>query len=184
MFDWKIMAASFAALLVVSSVLVGGFGFNDILGQLQDWMGDSPLDGLISAPNLGGGNNPASVTFFPDSFSMEVSGASFDAGGSSLSSFTGAVSANMSSDQLNLQQADTDLIITAPLTRTVIEDASIASVSLEKTKFTVKSDALETSGDGVSLELRGFTGKVTLTPDSVLLDGNFTSVRGNGKGII
>ena len=53
MFDWKILAASFAALLVVSSVLVGGFGFTDILGTLSDWMGESPLSGLVTAPSRG-----------------------------------------------------------------------------------------------------------------------------------
>jgi hypothetical protein len=182
MLDWKILAASFAALLVVSSVLVGGFGFQDILEKVNEWMGDSPLSGLMTAPAAG--SRQASVTFYPDSFELSLDDASFTAGDARFKAFTGKLVANLTSDEIELIQGDTDFRATLPLTTASLEDISIPKISLEKTSFSVSSRSLETSGQGVPLEVLNFHGDVTITGDHVLLDGNVTSVTGNGKEIV
>ena len=181
MFDWKILAASFAALLVVSSVLVGGFGFQDILGKLNEWMGDSPLSGLVTSPTRG--TKQVSVTFYPESFQLSVNNAAFSSGDSEFRSFTGTLDANLTSDEIILTQ-DSGFSATLPLTSTSLSSASISSISLEKTSFSVTSQSLETSGQDVSLEIVGFSGDVTITSEHVQLNGNVTSLTGNGKEIV
>ncbi len=50
MLDWKIMGAAFAALLIVSAVVVGGtggFGVTDIFDRLMDWLKSSPYGGFF-----------------------------------------------------------------------------------------------------------------------------------------
>jgi hypothetical protein len=182
MFDWKILAASFAALLVVSSVLVGGFGFGDVLDTLRDWLGDVPFEGLVSSPLSS--SRQASVEFYPDSFELSLEGASFSMGSASFADFSGTLSANLTGDTLELSPADSDFRATLAITETTIEGVSLASLLLEDTEFHVKSNSLETSGQNASLEVSGFSGDVTITGGSVLLDGNFSSVKGNGKSLI
>jgi hypothetical protein len=176
------MAASFAALLVVSSVLVGGFGFQDILEKVNDWMGDSPLSGLVTSPKTG--TKQASVTFYPDFFELSVESASFTAGAAQFKAFTGKIVANLTSDEIELVQSDSNFRATLPLTSASLEDIPIGRVSLEKTTFSVTSRSLETSGQGVPLEIAGFSGDVTITSEQVELNGNFTSITGNGKEIV
>lgn len=181
MFDWKILAASFAALLVVSSVLVGGFGFSDILGKVNEWMGDSPLEGFVTAPSLS--STPASLTFHPEAFALAVESTDFSSGDLELTSFTGKIKANLTSGELTLIQ-EGGFRATLPLTETTIPKVSLDSLSLESATFSVTSDSLETSGQDVSLEFTGFSGDVTMAPTHITLDGNFTSIVGNGKEII
>jgi hypothetical protein len=181
MLDWKILAASFAALLVVSSVLVGGFGFQDILSKINDWMGDSPLSGLVTAPKLG--SKQASITFFPKDFELTLDKASFTAGAVEFKAFTGTLKANLTSDELDLIQ-EGGFRATLPLTSASIEGIPISKISLEETSFSVTSKSLETSGQGVPLEIVGFSGDVTITSEHIELNGNVTSITGNGKDIV
>ena len=182
MFDWKILAASFAALLVVSSVLVGGFGFTDILDKLNEWMGDSPLSGLVTAPSVG--SKEATITLHTDSFRISVNQASFTSGESEFTSFTGDVNANLTADTINLVQKDSKFSATLPLAKTILEKVSIAKFSMDETSFSVSSRSLETSGKDVSLEIVGFIGDVTITSEYITLEGNVTSITGNEKVIV
>jgi hypothetical protein len=182
MLDWKILAASFAALLVVSSVLVGGFGFSDILEKLSGWMGDSPLGGLVSAPvrNL----KSANVTFYPQSFELALESSSFAAGGAAFTDFSGTCIANLSSDELLFTQKDSDLKVSLPLTEITFEGISLGKLSLEGTDFLVTSNSLDTSGQDATLEVLDFSGRITITSKLVRMEGNVTSVKGNGKEIV
>jgi hypothetical protein len=182
MFDWKILAASFAALLVVSSVLIGGFGFTDILGTLSDWMGDSPLSGLVTSPVRS--SKEVVVTFQVPSFEASLDSADFEVDDAEFRGFSGTVTANFTSDEIMLAQKDTGFTVLLPLTDITIDDVSMPRLSLEETSFSVVSKSLETSGQNVSLEVTGFSGTLTLTREHVLLDGNVTSVVGNSKDIV
>lgn len=182
MFDWKILAASFAALLVVSSVLVGGFGFGDVLDTLKDWLGDVPFEGFVSSPLSS--PKQASVEFSPEFFELPVDGASFSMGSASFTDFSGTLSANLTSDTLDLSPTDSDFKVTLAITEATIEDVSLGHLLLEDTEFQIISNSLETSGQNASLEISDFTGHLTIRTDSILLDGNFSSVKGNGKSII
>ena len=182
MLDWKILAASFAALLVVSSVLVGGFGFGDILEKLREWLGESPLGGFVSTPS----KTPVQVAviIFPRSFEFSLQDSSFTSGDTDFQGFTGTIQANLTSDLLTFSPSDTALSITMPLSNTSIGGVSIGKLSLDGVDFSVISNALDTSGENASLEVYDFSGRLTVNRELVRLDGNVTSVKGNGKEIV
>ena len=182
MFDWKILAASFAALLVVSSVLVGGFGFSDVLDQLQDWMGESPLGGFVSAPIRS--SRAATVVIYPETFQFSLTGADFTSGQSEFTDFTGDVRANLTSDELTFLAKDSSFSVTQPLTEITFDKVILGKLSLEDTEFHVISHDLDTSSRNATLEVIDFSGSITLTADNVQMDGNVSSVRGNGKVIV
>jgi hypothetical protein len=182
MFDWKILAASFAALLVVSSVLVGGFGFTDILDKLNDWLGESPFGGFVAAPVRA--VKPVTVILFPEHFELPLEGVSFSSGDASFEGFSGILTANLSSGTVSLTPGDNQFRVTLPLSELAIDDVRIGKLSLEDTDFHVISHALDTSGENVSLEVYDFSGRLSITQELVRLDGNVTSVRGNGKDIV
>ncbi len=182
MFDWKILAASFAALLVVSSVLVGGFGFTDILDNLNDWLGGSPFGGFVAAPVRA--TKPVTVILFPEYFELPLDGVNFSAGDTGFEDFTGTLRANLSSETVSLSPGDTLFRVTLPLSDLAIDDVKIGRLSLEDTNFHVISHALDTSGENASLEVYDFSGKLSITQELVRLDGNVTAVKGNGKDIV
>ncbi len=182
MFDWKILAASFSALLVVSSVLVGGFGFTDILDKLSDWMGDSPLGGLVVAPVRA--TKPVTVILFPEYLELPLNDVSFSAGDTCFDDFTGMLHANLSSGTLSFSPGDTRLRVTVPLSDLTIDDVKIGRLSLNDIRFHVISHALDTSGENASLDVYDFSGKLGISQKFIRLDGNVTSVRGNGKDIV
>lgn len=182
MFDWKILAASFAALLVVSSVLVGGFGFSDILDKLQEWMGGSPFGGFVTAPVRD--SKPVAIIIFPDTFELSVDKASFAIGDADFQNFTGTIQADLTSDMLTCHQKDTDLKVSLPLSELKIEDVSIGKLYLEDIDFNVISHSLDTHGENSTLEVNDFSGRVTILDELVRLDGNVTAVKGNGKDIV
>jgi hypothetical protein len=182
MLDWKILAASFAALLVVSSVLVGGFGFGDILDKLREWLGDSPFGGFVTTP----AREPKAVAIiiFPRNFEFSVDSTDFRAGDADFQGFTGTIQANLSSDTISFSPRDTKLVVTLPLSNVSIDDISIGSLSLSDTDFNVISHALDTHGENATLEIHDFSGRVTISQELVRLDGNVTAVKGNGKDIV
>jgi hypothetical protein len=182
MFDWKIMAASFAALLVVSSVLVSGFGFGGIIDTLKDFLGDIPFEGLVTSPVRA--TSQANVTFHPSSFSLGLDSASFSVGQASFTGFSGTISADLSTDNLSIVQKDSDFSVSLPLTEVKIGQAAIGSIHADDTSFTVDSDSLETSGQNASLDVLDFSGSVRITASLVELSGNVSSVKGNGKAIV
>ena len=182
MLDWKILAASFAALLVVSSVLVGGFGFTDILDKLNEWLGGSPFGGFVAAPLRA--TKPVTVIFFPDYFELPVDGVSFRAGDADFEDFTGTLEANLSSKTISFFPGDTGFRVTLPLSDLAIDDVKIGRLSLEDMDFHVISHALDTSGENASLEVYDFSGKLSINQELVRLDGNVTAVKGNGKDIV
>ncbi len=182
MLDWKILGASFAALLVVSSVLVGGFGFTDILDTLRDWMGDSPLEGFMTSPIRS--SKEASVIIYPQTFELTVNEASFSAGDANFTGFSGQIMADLSSGKLELHQEDTDLAISLLLTTLTVDDVSMGKLSLDGIEFHVISNSLDTSGQNATLEVSDFSGRVTVTNSTVQMDGKFSSIKGNGKSIV
>jgi hypothetical protein len=182
MLDWKILAASFAALLVVSSVLVGGFGFADILDSIRDWMGGSPFGGFISPTARA--TRQASIVIFTEYFELPVSGVSFSSGGTDFDGFTGTLRANLSSGTASLSPSDTEFRVTLPLDEISIDGVDIGRLTLEDIDFHVISNDLDISGENASLEVYDFLGRLSINDELVRLDGNVTSVKGNGKDIV
>ncbi len=181
MLDWKILAASFAALLIVSSVLIGGLGFTDIVDSIQDWLGGSPFGGIVDFPEAG--SKVASVTIYSTPLSLTLdSPINATIGDASLTGFSGTLTSDL--DESTLSLISESFTLSFPLSNTTLPGIMIGKLLLESADFSVMNDDLETSAENGTLELSDFSGDVTFTKSMTTLSGNFTSIKGNAKQII
>jgi hypothetical protein len=181
MLDWKILAASFAALLIVSSVLIGGLGFTDIVDNIRDWLGGSPFGGIVDFPEAG--SKAASVTIYSTPLSLLLdSPINATISDASMTGFSGTLESDL--DESTLSLISEGFTLSFPLSNTTLGDIVIGKLLLENSDFSVMNEDLETSAENGTLELSDFSGEVTFTKGMTTLSGNFTSIKGNNKQII
>jgi len=181
MFDWKILAASFAALLIVSSVLVGGLGFTDIVDSVRDWLGGSPFGGFVDFPEAG--SKAASVTIYSTPLTLDLdSPINASMGDASLTGFSGILISDLNKSTLSFK--NDDFTLTFPTSNTTLDKIMIGKLVLTNADFSVINDDLETSADNGTLDLSDFSGKITFMDDMTIMSGNFTTINGNGKQIV
>ena len=181
MFDWKILAASFAALLIVSSVLIGGLGFTDIVDNVRDWLGGSPFGGFVDFPEAGSKEAAVIIYKTPFSFSPEDP-INVTIGEAEMSGFSGSISADF--EKLSLKFSADGLMLTVPISNITIDGISIGKLALNPSDFSVKSDNLETAAENGTLEMTNFVGSIEFRDTRATFTGNFTTVKGNGKQIV
>jgi len=182
MLEWKILAAAFSALLVISIVLVGNSGIKDtfggIVGKLTDWLGGNP----VSLPGGIGksGTNAVSIALYPKTFTLtpEVK-LNLTLGGSYLENYNGDISFDFQSGKLSLQEKGSSLVISSPLQNFTIPDLRFSKLSLTDMKFVVHSQTDITSESG-NMTIQGFSGTLSLANSSIILSGNVTKITGEG----
>jgi len=176
MLDWKILAASFVALLVVSSVLLGGFGigefFSDLINKIGEWLGSSPFGGFLSAPTTETKQidimlYPANLSLLPDS----IVNISTDA--VTLTNFKGEINMDFKDKTLIFKESGSSLTVEVPLEGITVSDLQIKKMSFENLIFDVKPDI--TGGNG-SIEIHDFLGKGIITTRGVGFQGNVSKM--------
>jgi hypothetical protein len=181
MLEWKILAAAFSALLVISIVLVGNSGIKDtfggIVGKLTDWLGGSP----ISLPTGGkSGTNQVSLTLYPKTFTLNSeTKLNLSLGGSSFENFNGAITFDFQAGKISLQEKGSSLVISSPLQNFTIPDLTLSKLSIEGMKFLVHAQTDITSENG-NMSIQGFSGTLSLANSSIILSGNVTKITGEG----
>jgi len=183
MLDWKLLAASIVALLVISSLFVGGSGpagvFSDLLDKFQNFLGGSlggnSLTGLFTKEpetrKISGSNGELTIhlslkTFklIPDSpvtvYRNEVRAAGF----------SGTVSLDTEAGEVVL--IDDPLAITLPLDKVTITGLRIKALHLEEVKFSIN----DISTDAGGLLLEEFSGMAILTPEGIDLRGTMRNL--------
>ncbi len=180
MLDWKILAASFAALLVVSSILIGGLGFTDIVDNIKEWLGGSPFGGIVDFPEAGSKEATVIIYATPFSFSPDDP-INATIGGASIEGFSGIVSADF--EELSLTFSTEGFRLSFPISNITL-DVSVGRLEITNSDFAVKDGELETSAENGTLEISDFVGSMEFRDTRATLTGNFTMVKGNGKQII
>jgi len=181
MFDWKILAASFAALLIVSSVLVGGLGFTDIVDSVREWLGGSPFGGFVDFPEAG--SKAAAVTIYSSPLTLDLNKPiNATIGDVSITGFSGTLISNLDDSTL-LFKSDT-FTLTFPVSNTTLDNIMIGKMFLESADFSIMNGDLETSAENGTLEISDFSGRIIFTETAITLSGNFTSISGNNKQIV
>lgn len=181
MLDWRILAASFAALLIVSSVLIGGLGFTDVIDKVRDWLGGSPFGGFVEFPEAG--SKEATIIIYRTPFSFSPSaGINATIGDAVMTDFSGTVSADFT--DLKLTFAEGGFAVSFPISNITLEDVSISRISLDVSDFAVKNEDLETSAENGTLEISDFAGRIEFRDTRATLIGNVSVVKGNGKQIV
>jgi hypothetical protein len=186
MLDWKILVAAFAALLIASTVLVGGFGgfgLTDIFDNIGDWLKSSPFGGFFEAPVAS--THQVGITLKPEIYTLKTSSSiNLSIDSIDFVDFNGNIEADFQEKTLIFTEANTPLNIKMPLQNITIHDIRVDKIFLEGTDFSVSSDQLETTGENGTIEIYDFSGEIRFSPDFVGLYGNVSMVKGNNKDIV
>jgi hypothetical protein len=167
---WKMFAAAFAALFaacifLISLPYLGGAGAWNFGNFFQGQKGGAhavvalyPTHQLALAPE-----GPLHVT----------------SPGFSLESFSGTVSADFSSGSAALSEHGSKLSVRSGLAGLALRGAYLPKIEFSGVRFSVSSDKLNISADNGTISMTGFTGNVSFTGSGMVLDGGFSSVRGD-----
>lgn len=174
MLDWKILAASFVALLVVSSVLLGGFGigefFSDLMNKIGEWLGSSPFGGFFSTPTAG--TKEIDIVLYPANLSLKPdSSINVSTDAVTLTNFKGEINADFEDEVLIFRESGSSLTVETPLKRITIPDLQIKRLSFENIRFAVKPNI---TGENGSIEIYDFLGRGTITVGTVEFQGNIS----------
>ena len=183
MLEWKILAAAFSALLVISMVLVGNTGIKDsfggIVGKLTDWLGGSPVPIPIGS---GKSANTVSIALYPKAFTLTPeSKLNLTLGDSRFENFNGAVTFDFQSGKLTLQEKS-GFSVSSPLKDFTIPDLKLSRLQISGMKFTVRSQS-EISNENGTMDIQGFSGSLSLGNSSIILSGNVTKITGEGWSV-
>jgi len=184
MLEWKILAAAFSALLVISMVLVGNSGVKDlfggIVGSITDWMGGStiPIPGGLGKP--GSGTNAVSIAFYPPNFTLSPGyRINLTLGESYFQDFNGDVSADFQSGKISLKEKS-GFSVSSPIQPLTIPSISISRLQLNDMRFSVLSSQSNIDNENGSLDIQGFSGTFSIQNSSIILSGNVTKITGDG----
>lgn len=187
MFDWKIIAAVFIALIIVSYVVIGVPGIRDFFGGIASSMGNalesSPFGGLFSSSGVK--KTQVELTLYPDSFSFKPElPVNISLGdGTVLQDFRGEISLNLESETISLKQEGTNLVINPKLDLIQVEGLKLSRLDLKEINAQVKSGDIDTKVENGTLEVLDFLGSGSISRDGIVLSGNITKIRGNGWDI-
>ena len=184
MLEWKILAAAFSALLVISMVLVGNTGLKDsfggIVGRLTDWLGGTP----ISIPGGSGkpGTNAVSITLYPKNFTLTPeSKLNLTLGDSHFENFNGLVTFDFQSGKISLQEKS-GFSVSSLLKDFTVPDLKLSRLQISGMKFTVRTQT-DISSENGTMDIQGFSGSLSLGNSSIILSGNVTKITGEGWSV-
>ncbi len=175
--DWKILAASFAALVIVSSVLLGGFGlgdfFSDIINTIGEFLGSSPFGGLGTTES----GLFISITLFPSKFSTEIAdGINITTDTLNIQKFTGTLHVDYENSVIAFEPQDTEVSINIPLQDISLDGLKLSKISVEDIDFEIgNEESGMTTGKG-NIDIFDFSGEFMILIDRVEFNGNVSSI--------
>lgn len=179
MLDWKILAASFAALLFVSSMLVGDFGvrdfFSTVVEKLGEWLGNSPFGGLFTAPTSIMNVDTINLKLYPDLFVLKPDSSvniSFDK--KEVVNFVGEITVDYNNKKIILDEINSPLNIVIPIETTRISGLKLKKLLVKDIKIDVSAGEWEISNDNGSIEIYDFSGLGEIDVNRIQLEGNIT----------
>ena len=180
--EWKILAAIFAVIIVISSALVGSSGIRDFFmnstGNLGDWMSESPFGSFFSTPQKG--TTSVMIKLFADNLTLDLEApVNISAGRSSISNFKGLAIFDFRGNSSEFIPAGSDIRLSTELGSTTIRDVRMTKILLKDIGFIVTSEKTNITGSGDDIEIYDFSGDIHVT-DHVLLVGNVSKVN-NGQ---
>lgn len=186
MLEWKILAAAFSALIVISMVLVGNSDLKDrfgsIVGKLSDWLGGTP----VSLPGGIGKSSSSivSVTLYPNNFTLNPdTKLNLTLGDSYFENFNGQVSFDFQANKIYLKEKSSSFTVSSPIQDFVMQDFKISRLTLSGMKFTVQSVQSNITNENGSLDIQGFQGIFSVGNSSINLYGNVTKITGDGWAV-
>lgn len=178
MLDWRIVGASFAALVVASSLFMGsanaGVGdfFSDIMSQINEWMSGSPFGGMFSTTSPATKQisiliSPSVLEFSPGPETIIFSG------DHNITGFSGTVSADFSSGTAVLASSKSDLKISMPA-EISFQNLALGALTVEGARFTIPPNMTIDNG---TVTLKNFLGTGSITSEGLELQGNVSTLK-------
>ncbi len=182
MLEWKILAAIFAVLIVVSSALVSNTGIKDFFmnttGDFEDSTSGSPLDWLtsfFSTPEKV--TNPVTIKLMTGNMSLDIATpVNITAGTAGIANFKGSVKLDFKKNSSVFMPAGSDIRLDMGLDGTEIRDVQISQLILRGIDFVVTSEKTNITASDDDIEIYDFLGDIVIT-DHVLLTGNVSKVK-------
>jgi len=178
LFEWKILAAIFAVLIVASSALVSNTGIKDMFlnstGNLGDWMKGSPFSSLFATPEKV--SNRVVIVLSAEQLELGFENpVNITAGESSVMNFKGTVDINLEENKTKLLPEGSDMVLDLKLEETLIKDVSIPKLVFDEIDFMVQSEKTNITATNDRIEIYDFYGDLRIT-DVVELSGNVSRV--------
>lgn len=179
--EWKILAAIFAVLIVVSSALVGSTGIRDMFmnstGNLGDWLSESPLGSFFSTPQKV--ETRVMIKLIADNLTLDLEApVNISAGKSGIYNFKGSARFDFMANSSEFVPTGSDIRLNTELGSTDIVGVKISRLILKDVGFVVTSEKTNITATGDDIEIYDFSGDIHVT-DHVLLDGNVSKVKDN-----
>lgn len=188
MLDWRILGASFAALIVISAIFLGGMGTSEgtstseggigdilsgIMEKISGWFSGSPFGGFFEQPVAR--SSTIQIVLYPDEFSLEPESAvDITSGKTMVTGFSGKMTADFVNQTMTLSEEGSSLKVTLPLETVVLEEIRITSLSLPGMKFEIVPNM---TADNGTLELSNFLGRMEFNSDRIDMFGNVSKLR-------
>ena len=180
MIDWKILGASFAALIVVSSVFVGSasaFSINDffsnLIEQISNWLQGSPFGGFFAQPETKALR--IDILLFPERLSLRPdNNLAVNLNGVYLTDFKGKITTDFLNKTITFSEENSPLKVTTPLKELTVEDFKLTAFSATGINFLISPNITAENG---TLEIVNFLGKLHITKEHIQLSGNVSRVQ-------
>jgi hypothetical protein len=174
MIDWKVLASAFIALLIVSFILLEGFGatsiFSGTINSLGEWFGSSPFGGIV--PDAGG--KRVTIRLYPTNITLEPDGeVDISTKTSTFTGFRGSININLEDRIMTLSEEGSKFKAMIPSNNVTISGFRLAKLSLEETKFDIEPDI---TADNGTIEIKDFFGTCTTRADVLELQGNVSAL--------
>jgi hypothetical protein len=179
MFEWKILAAIFAVLIVASSALVSNSGIKDAFlnstGNIGDWVKGSPLGSLFTTPEKT--VSDVMIVLSAEEFDLEMeSPVNITAGDSSVMNFVGTLSINLEENRTRAVPSDSAIVVNLVTEEAEIKGVTISRLVIEDIDFMVQSEKTNISATNDRIEIYDFSGDIRIGRE-IQLSGNVTKVK-------
>ena len=180
--EWRILAAIFAVLVVLSSVLVTSTGIKDLFFNTTKGFGDSfkgsPLDwfsSLFSTPQKG--VNTVEIKVMTDNITLNIEKpANITYGKTNIANFKGVVTFDFMGKSSTFLPVGSDIRLETELAETSIKSVHMPVLIMNNIDFVVTSEKTNITASNEKIEIYDFFGDLTVT-DAVLFSGNVTKVK-------
>lgn len=187
MLDWRILGASFAALIVVSAVFLGGTSapgsgatndsgiggmLSGIIEKISEWFSGSPFGGFLEQPVAR--SSTVQIILYPDEFILEPGPIDIESGQVEIKGFKGTMDADFVNQTMTLSEEGSSLELSLPLEGVLVEDMKLPSLSLSGAKFEIVPNI---TADNGTLELSNFLGRMEFSSNRIDIFGNVSKLR-------
>ena len=172
--DWRIIAASFAALIVIVSLLFNGVGgnFSGIFKNVGGWLSSSPFSGFVVTPEAK--THSLDLILYPEQITIKPdSDVNISIKGTKIDNFLGNINVNFKEGKITFEQEKTSLKFESAIESMEIDGFKVSSFYVDNMQLKILPDTVSNNG---SVQMKNFNGKLIITEANIQFSGNVSKV--------